>query len=478
MKENNKKHVVFIKKIVNEIQDFIDGFGAKCTTNFQEDNDSGFAVFVKGPLGYIPYIIRFDFLFLQDEINVSYYWAINNKLVPGDKSDSSVLWASLMSLLLKTVFNKKVITILQNNLCIKDEIGGAILFFPNGQIIYDKGYEKDKIKSCIAQFISAQSLIAFFFGSVSNVLTNKKGSTIYFEKQKKHVYIEREDYTFEWDGERCFKIKIENGICDFFKLCKFNEYRSEILNYNDYLFIKQYIGQNVDKRYIDKKNTNLIKKIIRIYEILDYEIVCQENMLFLLTCNEVFILLGDFTEENFIKQNYYIQHKEMEKNKFLSTSYMSLDWIYPVSPGRFETLIKDLLEEDLHNFQVRNCGKVNDRDGGKDITFYKNYIDYQTNQIHQILILGQCKAYNKTVNKSQVNDLRDTLEENGAKGYFLAVTETISGPLQNSLKKLKDNGYFIEFWTKDEIFCQLQSKLNLIEKYSDIIRIKEKKENM
>ena len=212
-------------------------------------------------------------------------------------------------------------------------------------------------------------------------------------------------------------------------------------------------------------------EILKLYKISNVKLICQENILYILSKSELFIIIDDFTYDRYVRETYFLEKIERRKNQFLGNKYIELDWKYPVNPALFECLIKDLLEEDNHNMQVRNCGNVNNADGGKDLLFYRWNYNESKARYEQQSILGQCKAYRRSVNKSDITDIRDRLDEYNAKGFFLAVTEKITSRLIDYLIALRNQGYYIDWWTKEEIFSRLQTKSNLLKKYEKIIKI-------
>lgn len=78
---------------------------------------------------------------------------------------------------------------------------------------------------------------------------------------------------------------------------------------------------------------------------------------------------------------------------------------------------------------------------------------------------------NLTINKSNVIDIRDTIEMYNAAGYMLAVSSNITTPLIDHLCKLKEK-YDVDWWTEREIFQRLRQYPILLNRYSDIIQMK------
>lgn len=95
-------------------------------------------------------------------------------------------------------------------------------------------------------------------------------------------------------------------------------------------------------------------------------------------------------------------------------------WRYPVNSGRFEELIADLLETDIMIQDVRLVGRSNNADGGRDLLIFKRSMQ-DAGTYGTILVIGQCNAYEKSVSKTHVRDIRDTLEYYNAVGFFLVL---------------------------------------------------------
>jgi len=95
----------------------------------------------------------------------------------------------------------------------------------------------------------------------------------------------------------------------------------------------------------------------------------------------------------------------------------------------------------------------------------------QPNKIKRIIV--QCKWYKNGVGKSDVTDIRDTIEHNDCDGYFLAVLSHLKRSLTEHLEKMRYSGkYWIDWWTKDEIEFKLIENIDIAKKFSDIITIK------
>lgn len=163
-----------------------------------------------------------------------------------------------------------------------------------------------------------------------------------------------------------------------------------------------------------------------------------------------------------------ILDRQSFENKILHFNRL-FKWRYPINPGRFEELISDLLETEIMIQSVRLVGKSNNADGGRDLLIYKKYI--QSEGIYgTALLIGQCKAYERSVNKSHVRDIRDTLDYYNANGFFLAVTSGITAQLIDHLCKLKEKRD-VDWWTEREIFKKLRQNSYIADRYLDILEV-------
>ena len=144
-------------------------------------------------------------------------------------------------------------------------------------------------------------------------------------------------------------------------------------------------------------------------------------------------------------------------------------WIFPVNPSRFEQLIADIIEYQQPDTTVRLVGRTNNPDGGRDIIIRRKEGE------NRKLTICQCKAYQNSVNKSHVTDIRDTLDYYEATGFLLAVTSDITAPLIDHLTSLEKK-YDVDWWTRRELFKIMRQYPSLVNAYQDIIKVVDNKE--
>jgi len=179
---------------------------------------------------------------------------------------------------------------------------------------------------------------------------------------------------------------------------------------------------------------------------------------------------------NFNEEKEKVRVRHLDENEFLFKP-TSISWGKDIDGGKFENLIKDLLEREPGVNWVRKVSHTNEQDGGRDLivewrtppltneTVKENESPYRNRKI-----IVQCKASNMGLGKSNVNDVRDTIEHFGYDGYFLAVSSYTKRNLTDALDKIKNDGKFwINWWTRHEIEARLSRHKDLIDKYPTIV---------
>ncbi len=236
------------------------------------------------------------------------------------------------------------------------------------------------------------------------------------------------------------------------------------------------------KNYIDsstlKELNSLIKVLIKNKSKIYYNIIPLENMV-ITTVKDYIIALGRLAGRyEFKKEREQIRKRHNLESKFLFP-VPEFEWMESVCPDQFEGLIKALLEREPNVVIVRKPAPINQSDKGRDLLIEWNVLDAniisdETPPTSSIKFVGQCKTGKKTIGKNKVQDIRDTLETHNSNGYFLAVNTQISAPLTEKLEELKDRGFWIEWWNKEEIESRLSNNQDLIPLFPKVIKAKSK----
>ena len=134
-----------------------------------------------------------------------------------------------------------------------------------------------------------------------------------------------------------------------------------------------------------------------------------------------------------------------------------------------EPVYVSIIEYQQPDTTVRLVGRTNNPDGGRDIIIRRKEGE------NRKLTICQCKAYQNSVNKSHVTDIRDTLDYYEATGFLLAVTSDITAPLIDHLTSLEKK-YDVDWWTRRELFKIMRQYPSLVNAYQDIIKVVDNKE--
>jgi hypothetical protein len=172
------------------------------------------------------------------------------------------------------------------------------------------------------------------------------------------------------------------------------------------------------------------------------------------------------------------RHQREEEVLYPITSFV---WIEQIDAEAFERLIQELLEKEKGVIWVRQTGAARERDRGKDLLCEwetpplptEALVEEQSPFIRR-LILVQCKALNRSVGKADVRDIRDTIEDHSAQGYFLAVSSRVTSGLTDHLLRMRQEGtYHIDWWTRDQIEERLSVLPEIAAKYPTVVQIKQ-----
>lgn len=187
---------------------------------------------------------------------------------------------------------------------------------------------------------------------------------------------------------------------------------------------------------------------------------------------------GDFGFERFLD----------ERKLFLSTMKNKIAYLYDDpdlvwdergSPERFEELCLELLSREPHVTRARKVSPTNQPDRGRDIVAElvkykpKDELVYEGEQVLQISkYLVQCKLTSKTLGIPKGMGPFEALYLGDYSGYLLITNSTLSSDHTALLEKLRSDPKFeADWWTKVEIEERLKSNMDLMYKYSDLVKI-------
>ena len=436
------------------------------------ENDNSFTIFVKNDWGgYCPYI--FNLMYEtegENSVSLYFYWSVRRMFAPGEKTDLYVLFANSMNIILKVVFNDFARVEYQEHVVCPNELGGANLFLC--EKVQDINIQElsERVSIFYEKFIIAMQMHYILFGTYGVELKRNidpKQEWV-FEGIKVDNVIVREDHVYlnNWENQISL-LELSEQQYNFDKIIESHKW--EILEAIDGKIIVQ--NEMTGKSYNILSNNcwDYVEKIIQENKCKKYTIICQENILYVLCLNKIWIIPGEYYHYWVENETKKLIERQKRENEVLFFN-KNFKWKFPIKPSRFEELIGDLLEMEPKVSRVRLVGKTNNPDGGRDVLIFKMKYDNTKEVSKEYLVIGQCKAYMNSVNKSHVLDIRDMLDNYNAKGFVLAVASNLTVPLLDYLMKLEEN-YEIEWWTEREIFAKLRRNYYLVERYKDIVEV-------
>ena len=410
---------------------------------------------------YVPFCLEVEFVFKRDEsVDFHIRWKTSRQYAPGDKSDLYMLFTETMALLLK-LFNEPAYVSTYNYLGLEPEINGAEIIF-EGNNYSGTITESEFAEKVIDSFEFFNFLLGVhgkIFGSFSNELIDEEDKTIIEYLGEDSNYVNRKESSCYYNSS-IGHIALFNNYYDCNYLIQ--PYSYELLTgVTGALLFSSFSDQELYTNYISKEILDIINEVVDHFSIKKYTMVCQCNRLYLVSNNTIWVFAGDFHHSNVVEEERLIFNRQAKENALLNIN-RDFKWVFPVNPSRFEQLIADIIEYQQPDSIVRIVGKTNNPDGGRDIIIRKREGKKRK------LTICQCKAYQRSVNKSHVIDIRDILDYYEATGFLLAVTSDITAPLIDHLSLLAKK-YDVDWWTSREIFKKLRQYPMLVERYNDIV---------
>jgi hypothetical protein len=151
-------------------------------------------------------------------------------------------------------------------------------------------------------------------------------------------------------------------------------------------------------------------------------------------------------------------------------------WAQDIPSDRFQALVRELLVTSGKVSWIRSTGHTNERDDGRDLI--ADWIGPTADRVvpkgasptSVIPTIIQCKVRSRAVSKSDVLDVRDTIERHGAGGYFLAVSSHLSERLVAYFEAIaRRSNTFVEWWNRDEIEDELRRNPDIASRSTEIV---------
>ena len=165
-----------------------------------------------------------------------------------------------------------------------------------------------------------------------------------------------------------------------------------------------------------------------------------------------------------------LKKREAEDSVFYTNA--SIKWKKNLNGKHFEDLAADLLSLEPGVISVKQVGATNDRDGGRDLLVERKLPSPSGSGAFIAKIIVQVKARNRSINKANVIDIRDTVENYNADGYLLLSYPRITSSLFDHLQRLKERQIiYVDWWIDRDWEERLRRFPNIAKKYPDLLSI-------
>jgi len=440
-----------------------------------KEEKSAIKVFVRYSCDiYCPFIFELDFGFENDNrvrfINTIH---VARMIADGDKTDLYVLFSNCMAIIQKLFCSKKAYI---DYMCLFDEVevnaASIILMHSHKSLLVEE--IEETFEKIYIEFIMS----LFTFGNIFGSFITKLDESKYIKEYQQYLCNEVNNYNCQSRKELQYYCNSDIGIS---LLCVDNsEYRYDVLSGLTWDIIDGIDGKilcqiNTDNGYlsfnfVSNERWDKINRVIKDMNINKYTFLCQDNALYMFEGKNIWMFDGDFSEYWVTEEKGKLLDRQNRENLILRFD-RDFKWRYPIDFGRFEEMMADLYEAVNPTDDVRLVGRPNCPDGGRDILIWKRERKGEAS-FYKRLIIGQCKAYKRSISKSNVTDIRDMIDFYDASGFFLFVSSTLTANLVDHLVKLNEK-FSVCWWTEREIFKKLRQHSNIADRYTDILDIVE-----
>ena len=202
--------------------------------------------------------------------------------------------------------------------------------------------------------------------------------------------------------------------------------------------------------------------------------------------NTLLALKEDCGREIFDRERELLSERRKVENRVFFFDTV-IRWILPLIPRDFENLCLDVLKREPGVMWAKPVGTTYDRDGGRDILIerlvprpHKNSKDTGRESskgeaesyigMDNIRTIVQVKSRKKAVGKSEVMDIRDTIEHHQVDGYLLIVHPRITADLHNHLEALRNRTRTsVDWWEDHDLEDRLRCHPDIIGRYPNLL---------
>lgn len=158
------------------------------------------------------------------------------------------------------------------------------------------------------------------------------------------------------------------------------------------------------------------------------------------------------------------------------------EWAPRIDDARFEGLVEDLLTVERGVEWVRQVGATRESDDGRDLIAEWNIGADRGGEvlggngdislIRHRQVLVQIKIRTRGVGRSDVPNLRDTLDHYRCDGLLLVAFPRVTVPLMDHLAEMRRRGqWWVDWWCKAELETRLRRHPEVARRYSDVVSL-------
>lgn len=185
--------------------------------------------------------------------------------------------------------------------------------------------------------------------------------------------------------------------------------------------------------------------------------------------------------ESFEAEGLLVQtRRDMEAEVFLSDAQCV--WEDEIDDVRFESLVLELLQREPGMHWVRQVGATREGDDGRD--FMAEWTVPPTgNSVTGVLqsggplyetrnVMVQAKVRSRGVSRSDVSNIRDTIEHYSCTGFLLVAFPRVTSKLFDHLLAMRQRGStWVDWWQQSEIEARLRRHPDITARYRDVVRL-------
>jgi hypothetical protein len=410
----------------------------------------------------------------------------------GDRTDLHDIFSTILSLYLRIHHESKYSCSLWN---VENPILGELPGEIYGRKIsveqpFGKSIDLNDLES-ILNFINRFKEASIFLVKATSYACRNKNSFLYEKELNRHEIVFKD--LSKKLGEEAGIIKRINPPITYLRTLERDlsliyspTVASEVKSLFDQSLFSEITGERGDlflseniRNLVNTEERKQIKDVFRLLgEFKNIAFIPLENYLVGVCDNYLVTIASDSGKWGAESEIERIRERRLKEDELLF-GLPSIQWSSSIDDNEFETLTLDLIERENDVFWVRKVGATRDRDRGKDLVsewltqpLPGEEIPEDQLPIRKSTVLIQCKSSSQPINKSKVNDIRDTVEDHDADGYMLVTNSYLTSALTDHLLNMrKKNKIWTDWWTKAELEKRILKNPDIHGKYPSVFTV-------